>query len=145
LADVLGHVTERRTLRTQQAPAAPGEFLAFHFRAAEGDTAWLQYLMREALAYGNRPVPYEAERLPVIRAQVDEVRRRQAEGLLPADIDPALLRLLGFALVSYPRLLSQVTRMTTTMSPDDPRFAAAWEELLRRVGELLEAAAQKSG
>jgi EmrB/QacA subfamily drug resistance transporter len=145
LADVLGHVTERRTLRTQQAPAAPGDFLAFHFRAAEGDTAWLQYLMREALAYGNRPVPYEAERLPVIQAQVDEVRRRQAEGLLPADIDPALLRLLGFALASYPRLLSQVTRMTTKMSPDDPRFAAAWEELLRRVGKLFEAAAQKSG
>ena len=142
LADVLSHVTERRRLRTQQAPAAPGEFLAFHFHAGEGDTAWLHYLMREALAYGDRPVPYEAERLPVIKAQIEEVRRRQAEGLLPADMDPALLRLLGFALVSYPRLLSQVTRMTTSMSPNDPKFAAAWEDLLRRVGNLLEAAAR---
>jgi EmrB/QacA subfamily drug resistance transporter len=143
LEDVLSHVAERRTLRAQQAPAAPGEFLAFHFHAGEADTGWLHYLMREALAYGNRPVPYESDRLPVIRAQVDEVRRRQEEGLLPADMDPAQLRLFGFALVSYPRLLSQVTRMTTGMSPDDPKFAAAWEDLLRRVGGLLEAAARR--
>jgi len=61
--------------------------------------------MREALAYGDRPVPHEAERLPVIEAQIAETRTRQELGLLPADIDPRLLRLLGFALVSYPRLL----------------------------------------
>jgi MFS family permease len=144
LADVLSHVTERRTLRTQQAPAAPGEFLAFHFHAGEADTAWLHYLMREALAYGNQAVPHESERMPVIRAQVDEVRRRQADGLLRADMDPAILRLLGFALVSYPRLLPQVTRMTTTMSPDDPKFVAAWEDLLRRIGDLLERDARQT-
>jgi EmrB/QacA subfamily drug resistance transporter len=143
-SDVLSHITERRTLRTQQAPLSPGEFLAFHFRAAKADTAWLQYLMREALAYGHQTVPHESERVPVIRAQVEEVRRRQAEGLLPADMDPALLRLLGFALVGYPRLLPQVTRMATTMSPDDPKFVAAWENLLRRVGSLLEDDARRA-
>jgi hypothetical protein len=99
--------------------------------------------MREALAYGNQAVPHESERVPVISAQVEEVRRRQAEGLLPADVDPAVLRLLGFALVSYPRLLPQVTRMTTTMSPGDPKFVAAWENLLRRVGDLLERDARR--
>jgi len=53
-------------------------------------------------------------------------------------MDPALLRLVGFALVSYPRMLSQITRMTTGMTTDDPRFAAAWERLLRRIGALLQ-------
>jgi EmrB/QacA subfamily drug resistance transporter len=141
--DVLSHIAARRTLRTREAPAAPGEFLVYHFRTGEADAAWLHYLMREALTYGNRTVPHEAERLPVIKAQVEEIRRRQAEGLLPKDIDPAMLRLFGFALVSYPRLLSQVTRMTTTMSPDDPKFAAAWENLLRRIGNLLEDTARR--
>ncbi len=47
-----------------------------------------------------RPGPHEHERLPVIRAQVNEIRQRQQAGLLPAGLDPALLRMLGFALVS---------------------------------------------
>ena len=41
---------------------------------------------------------------------------------------------MAFALVSYPRMLPQITRMTTGMTPDDPRFAADWETLLRDVG-----------
>ncbi len=141
--DVLGRVAERRTLRTQQAPAAPGEFLAFHFHAAEADAAWQRYLMREALVCGDGAVPHEAERMPVIDAQVDEIRRRQASGLLPAGMDPALLRLVGFALVSYPRMLSQITRMTTGMTADDPRFSTAWEGMLRQIGTLLQAVAAR--
>jgi hypothetical protein len=42
--------------------------------------------------------------------------------------------LLGFAVVSYPRLLPQVTRMATGLAPGDPMFAARWEDFLRRVG-----------
>src|SRR5437879_2506834 len=94
--------------------------------------------MREALAYGPREIPHEADRLPVIQAQVDEIRRRQAARLLPEDLDPALLRLLAFALASYPRMLPQITRMTTGLVPDDPRFVASWENLLRRVGARLQ-------
>jgi hypothetical protein len=136
--DILHHVAERRLERTQAAPTAPGDFLAFHFDAAGEDTAWLHYLMREALAYGTREIPHEPDRLPVIQAQVDEIRRRQAAGLLPSDLDPALLRLFAFALASYPRMLPQITRMTTGLAPDDPRFVEGWENLLRRVGTRLE-------
>jgi hypothetical protein len=136
--DILGHVAERRTRRTEAAPLAPGEFLVFHFDAAAEDSAWLSYLQREALTYGGGEVPHEADRLPVIQAQVDEITRRQAAGLLPSDIDPRLLRLLAFALVSYPRLLPQITRMTTGLTPDDPRFIVAWEDVLRRVGASLQ-------
>ena len=76
--------------------------LAYHYRAAAGDSAWVNYLEREALASGPGPVPHEDQRLPVITAQVEEMHARQRAGRLPADLDPALLRLLGFALVSYP-------------------------------------------
>jgi len=41
-------------------------------------------------------------------------------------------------------LLPQVTRMTTAMSPSDPKFVAAWESLQRRIGDLLEADARRA-
>ena len=72
--------------------------------------------MRDGLAYDGRRVPHEDERLPVIEAQVDEVPRRQQAGVLRADLDPQLLRLLGSAVVSYPRMLPQTTRMVTGLA-----------------------------
>ncbi len=141
--DLVAHVVERRLNRARHAPPAVGEFLAFHFHEGESDVAWLHYLMREALVFGNRPVPQERERAESIAAQVKEIRDRQAMGLLPADLDPAALRLMAFALVSYPRMLPQITRTTTGFTPDDPHFAQLWESLLREVGVWIEAAARK--
>src|SRR3984957_18647393 len=111
--DLVAHVIERRLQRVQEAPLAVGDFLAFHFRGAEADVAWLHYPMREALVYGNRPVPSEQERQEAVSLQVQEIRDRQAAGLLPADLDPGQLRLLGFALMNYPRMLPQITPMYT--------------------------------
>jgi|HubBroStandDraft_6_1064221.scaffolds.fasta_scaffold119713_2 EmrB/QacA subfamily drug resistance transporter len=143
--DLVAHVIDRRLQRVREAPQAVGEFLAFHFRGAEADVAWLHYLMREALVFGNRPVPQEDERQAAVAVQVQEVRDRQAAGLLPAEIDPGHLRLMGFALINYPRMLPQITRMTTGMTPDDARFTAGWETLLRAVGSWLEAAVRRKG
>jgi hypothetical protein len=135
--EVLSHVAARRLRRTEQAPEDPGELFAFHFGASGEDDAWLSYLQREALTYGNGPIPHEPERLPVIEAQVQEIRRRQDAGLIDPSLDPRLVRLLGFALASYPRLLPQITRMTTGTAPDDPRFVAEWEAFLRHLGQSL--------
>jgi EmrB/QacA subfamily drug resistance transporter len=141
--DLVAHVIERRLQRVHDAPQSVGEFLAFHFRGAEADLAWLHYLMREALVFGNRPVPEEDERQAAVSLQVQEIRDRQAAGLLPADLDPGHLRLLGFALMNYPRMLPQITRMTTGMTPENPQFAARWEALLREVGAWIEEAARR--
>jgi EmrB/QacA subfamily drug resistance transporter len=137
--DVLSRVAERKLRRTEQAPEDPGEFFAFHVDAIGEDGAWLRYLQREALRYGSRPIPHEAQRLPVIDAQVQEIRRRQQAGLIDPKLDPRLVRLLGFALASYPRLLPQITRMTTGKASDDPSFVAEWEAFVRHLGQLLAA------
>jgi hypothetical protein len=133
-AGILGQVRHERERRVQEAPLPPGEFLAYHFDEARMDGAWLNYLLREALAYGSGEVPHETERRKVIEDQVDEVRRRQAQGLVDPSLDPRLLRLLGFAIVSYPRLLPQITRIVTGHAPDDPEFVAEWEAFLRQIG-----------
>jgi hypothetical protein len=136
-ADVLSRVADRRLRRVEQAPLDPGEFFVFHFDAASEDGAWLTYLAREGLTYAGGPIAHEGERQPVIEAQVQEIRRRQELGLIDADLDPELVRLLGFALASYPRLLPQITHMTTGREPEDPRFIADWEAFLRRLGAVL--------
>ncbi|HEY3918996.1 MAG TPA: MFS transporter [Stellaceae bacterium] len=141
--EMSARIADRRIRRAQEAPRAPGEFLAYHFDAAALDVAWLRYLMREALVYGSGPVPHEDERMKVIDAQVKEARDRQALGLLPAGIDPGHLRLAAFALVSYPRMLPQITRMTTGRTAEDPTFVADWEKLLRTVGSSLEERARR--
>jgi hypothetical protein len=135
--DILGRVTERRLRRTEEAPLAPGDFLAYHFDAAAQDRAWLNYLIREGLAYDGQSIPHEQDRRPIIEAQVEEVRRRQRAGLIDGGLDPELLRLLAFATASYPRVLPQITHMTTGLSPEDPRFVARWEEFLRQLGARL--------
>ena len=141
--DLVAHVIDRRLQRVREAPQAIGDFLAFHFRGAGADLAWLHYLMREALVFGNGPVPDEEERQAAVAVQVQEIRDRQAAGLLPADLAPGDLRLLGFALMNYPRMLPQITRMTTGMTPDNPTFVARWEALLREAGSWLEEAARR--
>jgi MFS family permease len=136
-ADVLSRVAVRRLRRIEEAPLDLGEFFTFHFDAASEDGAWLTYLAREGLTYAGGPIAHEHERQPVIKAQVQEIRRRQELGLIDADLDPELVRLLGFALASYPRLLPQITHMTTGRGPEDPRFIADWEAFLRRLGAVL--------
>jgi EmrB/QacA subfamily drug resistance transporter len=143
VSEMADRIADRRLRRTREAPRPPGEFLAYHFDASAVDTAWMRYLMREALVYGNGPVPHEVERLKVIDAQVREARERQAEGLFPAGLDPAHLRLAAFALVSYPRMLPQITRMTTGRIAEDPRFIAEWEKVLRTIGSSLEDRARR--
>jgi MFS family permease len=139
ISALLQRTIEHRTARAQEAPRAPGEFLVHHYLGmGEEDRAWLHYLVEEALARGAGPVPHETERQRVMARQVDEIRSRQAEGVVDEEFDPGALRLLVFALVSYPLLLPQVVRLATGHHPDSPAFDAIWERLLRQVGARLE-------
>jgi len=135
LLALLQHTIEHRTARAEEAPRAPGEFLVHHYvRMGKEDRAWLRYLVEEALARGAGPIPHEAERVRVTALQVDEIRSRQAEGLIDKEFDPAALRLVAFALTSYPLLLPQVVRLATGHNPDSPEFDELWQRLLRQVG-----------
>jgi hypothetical protein len=89
--------------------------------------------MEDALARGSGPLPHEQERQSVIARQV-EVRIGQAQGAPDPEFDPTALRLMAFAVCSYPRLLPQITRMTTGHAPDSPEFGESWNRFLRQLG-----------
>ena len=134
---LLQRTIEHRTARAEEAPRAPGEFLVHHYVRGHEDRAWLRYLVEEALARGAGPIPHEAERARVMARQVDEIRGRQAEGLIDEEFDPATLRLVAFALTSYPHLLPQVVRLATGYHPDSPEFDVIRQRVLRQVGARL--------
>jgi EmrB/QacA subfamily drug resistance transporter len=134
---MLSGVTERRHRRAAQAPLDPGDFIAFLFEENAAERGWLSYLSREALAFGSDPVPHEARRTAAIQRQVDEIRHRQVTGTIQADLDPTLVRLLAFALASYPRLVPQITRMTTGANVDDAEFSQRWTAFIRQMSRRV--------
>lgn len=136
-ADLVKQVKARRRARAEAAPDALGDMLAHYFVEEAQDSQWITYLARESLAFGDRPVPREFERAPFIGLKVQEMRERQAKGLAPAEFEPELLALLTFSVATYPRLLRQITRMTTGVTVDDPRFVEEWAAFLRRLGERI--------
>jgi hypothetical protein len=114
----------------------------FQFEQADADQAWMNYLLREALIPKQQPVAHEADRRPVLAAEVDDIADRQALGLIPADLDPALFRLLAFALSNYPRVLPQIIRITSGANP-----GAKWQlpHRLKTMDEVAEKSVGKFG
>ena len=137
LTDILAQTTRRRSARIAEAPLDPSEFLAYHYSRAAEDRVWLNYLAREALAIGDGQIAHEDERRQMIQRQIDEVRQRQGLGLVSAEFDPAHVRLMAFALATYPRIFAQITRMVTGHAPETPEFEAEWTAFLRDLGRRL--------
>lgn len=65
-----------------------------------------------------------------LRGQVDRMRDRQANGELPADLDPGLLLLALMAAASAPLTLRQTASQITGEDPATPEFAQKYAEQL---------------
>jgi hypothetical protein len=61
------------------------------------------------------------------------IRRRQQDGELPADIEPAMLRLLLLAAVTAPVAFPDTTRRLFGTAPDDPDFEQRYLTGLNRL------------
>ena len=91
----------------------------------------------EALESGNGAVTREAERQRAARWAVDEMRRRQAQGLLHPDLDPAQTLLSMVALTTFPVAFPQISRLLTGLHPTDPAFRTQRTTFLRRFARSL--------
>jgi TetR/AcrR family transcriptional regulator len=114
-------------LRDQRLPLA--EVVGNFVRAGAEQRSWARMLVWGELtgAGGGRDGDgYFAE-------MVEDVRRRQAEGEIAEDLDPAYLLLVLFAAALAPTALPRTTARITGLPPDSPELVAAYGEQLRRI------------
>jgi AcrR family transcriptional regulator len=105
--------------------------------AAQPD--YVRLLMWEALERGRRrPLEEEEARRAVLGEWVDAVRAAQADGELPADLDPAQLVLTELGVALVPLAFPQLARLLTGRLPDDPEFLAERRDFLLRLAETVD-------
>jgi TetR/AcrR family transcriptional regulator len=62
-----------------------------------------------------------------------DLKRRQAAGEIPADLDPEVLQLALMGMILAPLSLPQVARGLTGLEPTDPKFTKRYAEQLARI------------
>ena len=65
------------------------------------------------------------------------MRRRQAQGLIAQDLDPAQTLLSMVALTTFPVAFPQITRLLTGLDATDPEFRKQRSDFLRRFARTL--------
>ncbi|MCP2324474.1 AcrR family transcriptional regulator [Hamadaea flava] len=74
---------------------------------------------------------------PFFQAVLDDVQRRQRDGEIAADLDPAYLLLVLFSATMVPTVLPQIAGQLTGLAADTPEFLDAYAEQIRRIVEHL--------
>ena len=129
------------TVRMEQVRAAlperPADRLTAYFDGALADQDLIRMLQWEALETGSSGLVDEDRRAAYMRAGVESLRRDQAAGLVPSDLDAAQLFLSFQALASHPFAFPQMARLVTGLDPNDPDFVTARRRFLDALGERL--------
>jgi hypothetical protein len=75
----------------------------------------------------------DAETDAYFHAIVEDLSRRQLNGELAEDLDPAYVLLALFAAAFAPTAIPQIVRRITGRPADSPEFLSAYAEQLRRI------------
>jgi len=134
---ILGQKLGERMTWATAAPDDPAEWLAYWLDVVCRDTDWVRLMQWEALETGHGAVAREEDRQRAADWAVDEMRRRQASGLLDPTLDPAQTLLSMLALTTFPVAFPQIARLLTGLDPTDPRFRTQRTEVLRTFARSL--------
>ena len=155
--EILGRKLGERMAWATAAPDDPAEWLAYWLDIACRDTDWVRLMQWEALEAGAGTVTREVERDRASRWGIEEMRRRQAQGLIAqvASMDQDLARIgvisgasiypfvwnillsarnqgYGGTLTTFPVAFPQITRLLTGLEATDPEFRKQRTDFLRR-------------
>ena len=118
-------------------PGRPIDEIAGDFvRVDAQNRSWGRMLIWEALGDGpprTPPAQSQPEGPDPLLEQVADLRRRQAEGEFPADLDAGHLLLALFAMASAPTVLPQIVRRILGAEPDSAEFRAAYADQVTRI------------
>ncbi len=118
-------------------PPNLGEALGYWQELMIGNSDWMRLSVWEALNYGAEHIIGEKERRSFWQMTVEEIRREQAAGKINHEMDADFLQLCLFALVAFPIVLPQMTKLITGHAPDDPKFLRRQKKFLRQFSKLL--------
>jgi TetR/AcrR family transcriptional regulator len=127
----------RETSADLNHPELPLDEVVVNFlRQSLQNRQWARLLAWENL--DDTPNPDgDDENQQLMRWIVDDIRRRQAEGELAADLDPAYLALALFAAGAAATVLPNVARRMTGLDPSDDEFARHYGDQLARLVRRL--------
>ncbi|MFD7157909.1 TetR/AcrR family transcriptional regulator [Kribbella sp. NPDC059898] len=112
-----------------------GEMVGAYARTSIARPDLLRLLVREAVDRDTSSNDAEGQRAR-FQGMVDDFRRRQSDGELADDLDPAYTGLALFGLASAPVVFPQIAR-ALGLDPDDEDFTTKYaEEVARLVSHL---------
>jgi TetR/AcrR family transcriptional regulator len=126
----------RTTVDETSRPDRPlDEVAADYVMLTKENRTWARLLVWEAL--GDSPPDHAEPERPAepdfLVEQLAELRRRQANGEIAADLDPAHLMLALFAAAAAPTMLPQIARRIVGGDPDSEEFLVAYREQVARL------------
>ncbi|GAA0337966.1 TetR/AcrR family transcriptional regulator [Bacillus carboniphilus] len=119
-------------------PADPADIAAFRFKVnTDHLMEFLKFTAWEAIDQIPSNSNGEESRSNVLQSYVEDMKSKQEMGLVPKEIDPALVTLMISSLTIYPLLYSKVTEMITGLNPEQPEFQEKWTEFLQIISERI--------
>jgi AcrR family transcriptional regulator len=106
-----------------------GDLLARYLHDALTDPRPVRLLVLRGLAQPDNAPPDNA----AATEDLSTIRARQRRGELPADVEPAALRLILLATVTAPVVFPSTTRRLFGMTPSDPGFESRYQRSLQRL------------
>ncbi|MFS0671697.1 TetR/AcrR family transcriptional regulator [Ornithinibacillus sp. 179-J 7C1 HS] len=119
-------------------PANPAQIASFRYKVNQEHLMdFLKFTAWEAIE--NLPPNPNGEdtRKRVLQSYVEDMRAKQEMGLVPKELDPALITLMMSSITIYPLLYGNVTRLITGLEPEDPAFQEKWTSFLNEISKRI--------
>ncbi|WP_028608888.1 TetR/AcrR family transcriptional regulator [Paenibacillus harenae] len=119
-------------------PANPVHIAEFRLKVnLENLREFLKFTAWEAIDIIPENVNGEEMRKKILQSYNEDMKSKQEMGLVPEELDPALITLMLSSLTIYPLLYSNVTRMITGHTLEEPEFQQQWASFLRMISERI--------
>ncbi len=114
------------------------------YEAFSSDFELVRLLEWEALGTSGDELIGEQERRQYFKRTLARLRRAQARGLVPLEVDLAQLQISIIALTAFPLAFPQMSRLASGLAPTDPRFRRKRLQFLRWLGDRLSSDLRRS-
>lgn len=135
--EVLRRKFSERATFFESAPDDLARAFLHWYAAFSSDLELVRLLEWEALGTGDAKLVGEEERRQYLTRTLARLRRAQAHGLVPRELDLVQLQISIIALTAFPLAFPQMTRLASGLAPTHPRFRRKRLRFLQWLGERL--------